>query len=39
MHTVTDEQKDDLTEEEKQHLLPALDPYNNQLYMPLKVRG
>lgn len=37
MHTITDEQKDTLTEEEKQHLLPAVDPYNNDLVMPLKV--
>lgn len=37
MHTITDEQKDTLTEEERKHLLPAVDPYNNKLIMPLKV--
>lgn len=38
MHTITDEQKDALTEEEKAFLLPAVDAYDNKLIMPLKVR-
>jgi hypothetical protein len=37
MHTITDEQKDALSEAEKAQLLPALDPYDNKLVMPLKV--
>lgn len=38
MHTITDEEKAELSEEDKAHLLPSLDPYDNKLVMPLKVR-
>jgi hypothetical protein len=37
LHTITDDNKDALTDEERAQLLPALDPYNNELVMPLKV--
>lgn len=36
-NTATEEQKDELTQEERNLLAPTVDPYNNELIQPLKV--
>ena len=39
LNTHTQEEKDELSAEEQQQLLPNINPYDNELVMPLKVRS